>query len=205
LAVLILRGGDGGTHTGILHRMGDRLFLLDLCWHLTLRSVPHHYEFACVVPAFLPEEVNDITALCRLIGAKHQAGMQIPYALALHPATHFDETGGLVLGEGLGLTCSTFVLKVFASAGVQLVDTDSWIARPDDDARHAELLRRMRDGWNGFPKADAAHVKKVEETLPCIRVRPEEVAGAALHAQYPVGFENAKTAGEWLLGELTAA
>ena len=56
----------------------------------------------------------------------------------------------IFLGEGLGLTCSTFVLTVFEAAYVSLVDLTGWPERDQDNARHEKLLQMMRDG---IPKA----------------------------------------------------
>jgi hypothetical protein len=209
LAVFYLRG-PGVTHTGILHRVGTQLFILDLLWHERLRSGPCEDELPCVVPELEPEEINDVTGICRLIHQRHlerllTGGFLIPYAFRMGNNTRFSSvTGDLMLGDGLGLTCSTFVLAVFESAKVPLIDLTGWPARADDQARHQELLQMMR---NGIPKlvppADPQHVAAVAVELPCIRVRPEEAAAAGMAETVPASFSKAERGGRWILEVVT--
>jgi hypothetical protein len=60
---------------------------------------------------------------------------------------------------------------------------------------------------NGSPDrnispATEEHISKVRAELPCIRVRPEEVAGAGMFGTRPVCFENAEQAGLWVVEQL---
>src|SRR5208337_2194165 len=117
IAILIMRTADG-THTGILHRKNGTLFRLGLAWHERLESTPASGRDPCVIPELEPEEINDITGMCRLIETlwSESGHAGIPYSFRCDPTTHFSDTGDLILGEGLGLTCSTFVIKVFEKA-----------------------------------------------------------------------------------------
>ena len=181
LAIFIMAHPEG-TPTGIIHRNRGILFALDLMWHERLRSSVLSQDYCCVIPDLEPEEANDVMGMCRLIEARNRDPDQqkIPYAVGPANGTQFNRDGELILGDGIGLTCSTFVLTVFDSAAVPLADLDGWVARTGDDERHEQLVQKMEDGIPGFaPPADAAHVQKVRASLPCIRVRPEEVAGSA--------------------------
>jgi hypothetical protein len=208
VAVFIMRTPDG-THTGILHRNRGQLFVLDLLWDERLRSAPAKDEFACVVPRLEPEEVNDVTGMCRLIEQRNlnpdpHKKLVIPFAFRYHDNTHFSATGELILGDGLGLTCSTFVLKVFEAAKVPLADASSWQPRPGDDQRHAALLQLMSTGIPPqIPPAEPDRVAKVAAELPCIRVRPEEAAAAGMADGLRVQFHKAERGGRWLLELLT--
>ena len=205
LAVFIMIHAEG-THTGIIHRNRGTLFTLDLMWHERLRSGVLDSDYACVVPSLLPEEENDVMAMCRLIEARNRDPnpQKIPYAVGPPGSIRFNRDGELILGDGIGLTCSTFVLTVFNSAAVPLADVAGWVARSDDNERHQQLIQKMTDGIPGFaPPANPAHVQKVKASLPCIRVRPEEVAGAALSTNLPAHFVNAESAGRWILESIT--
>jgi hypothetical protein len=204
LAIFILRTA-GGTHTGIIHRNRGTLWVLDLCWHERLRSTPCREDYACVIPDLEPEEINDITGMCRLIDRRHQeratrGGFLIPYAFRANHNTRFsDLTGELMLGDGVGLSCSTFVMTVFESAKVSLVDLTGWPARSEDEAQQARLLRMMREGILGFaPPAPPEHIARVQGELPCVRVRPEEVAALAMAVRLPANFERAERGGRWI-------
>ena len=196
----------GGTHTGIIHRNRGTLFTLDLMWHELLRSDVLDKDYACVVPKLEPEEENDVTGMCRLIEAQTRVAspQKIPYAVGPPRNSRFNRDGELILGDGIGLTCSTFVLTVFESAAVPLADLSGWVARPDDNERHQHLIQKMTDGIPGFaPPANPTHIRRVRASLPCIRVRPEEVAGAAMATDLPADFAIAEAAGIRVLELMT--
>lgn len=200
LAVAIIRTRHG-THTGILHRDGGQLFLLDQRWHEDLGNAPSDGACPCVVPNLEPEEVNDVTGLCRLIAKRRQQNPHepAPYALYRNPKIRISrDTGEVILSGGLGLTCSTFVLTVFESAEVPILDLSAWPRRAGDDERHRSLVNLMRR--TGVPED---HVQKVEAELPCIRVRPEEVAAAGMADVVPATYDRAERGGRWILEMLT--
>ena len=197
LAVFIMIHPEG-THTGIIHRNRGTLFTLDLMWHELLRSDVLDKDYPCVVPELEPEEENDVTGMCRLIAARTRVPnpQKIPYALGPPHNSRFNRDGELILGDGIGLTCSTFVLTVFESAAVPLADLTGWVARADDNERHQQLIQKMTEGIPGFaPPADPTHIQRVRASLPCIRVRPEEVAGAAMATDIPADIVTAEAAG----------
>jgi len=209
LAIFIMRT-EAGTHTGIIHRNRGALWVLDLCWHECLRSSPCHQDHACVVPELEPEEINDVTGMCRLIDRRHRertatGGFLIPYAFRYNHNTKFSNvTGELILGDGIGLSCSTFVLKVFESSRVSLLDLTGWPARPEDKAQQERLLQMMREGIPGFATpASSEHIERVQGELPCVRVRPEEVAASAMAARLPANFARAELGGRWIMEWLT--
>lgn len=210
IAIFIMRT-ETGTHTGILHRDHGVLFLLDLLWHMRLRARRCTDIEACVVPDLDPDEINDVSAICRLIHTRHndpdpQRRYSIPYSFRSGHNNRFNNTTGeAMLVDGLGLTCSTFVLTVFESAYLPLIDFNTWERRAEDDARHAQLLNDMTTGFprHGIPPADWEHVAAVAGELPCIRVRPEEVAAAGMANDRMLDFRRAEQGGRWILELLT--
>jgi hypothetical protein len=212
LAIFIMRTDDG-THTGILHRMRDVLMMQDLQWHERFRSQPCNRPSHFVVLALEAEEEHDVRAMCRLIHDRHNSGdpssaYRMPYAFRHGNNNRFNSsTGELMLADGLGLTCSTFVLTVFESVEVPLVDFDGWEQRAEDNARHETLLDKMRNGIPkyGIPAAQPDHVDRVAAELPCIRVRPEEVAATGLFNDLPATYAQLEPAGAWILSQLLSA
>jgi hypothetical protein len=209
LAVFIMRTGDG-THTGILHRMKGELIIQDVMWHEMFRSEPCRLRPEFVAFALEEEVENDVRGMCRLIHERQHSPdpskrYRIPYAFRHGNANSFGRAAGeLMLVDGLGLTCSTFVLTVFQSVGVPLLSFDGWKMREGDNARHETLLEKMRNGIPefGIPPAQAEHVERVQSELPCVRVRPEEAAATALCNDHPFTFAQLTPAGEWLLAQL---
>jgi hypothetical protein len=95
-------------------------------------------------------------------------------------------------------------MKVFESSKVSLLDLTDWPERAEDKVQQASLLKRMQDGIAGFaPPAPPEHIEKVKEELPCVRVRPEEVAASAMAVSLPANFEKAERGGRWIIECLT--
>jgi hypothetical protein len=206
LAILVMRTHDG-LHTGILHRNRGHLYVLDQVWHKMLRSELIDRDYPCVIPSMEPEEINDLTAIYRLIHTrKLQRGswQELPYAFRYPTGTGVNKYGEVILGEGVGLTCATLVVAVFEAARVPFVDLTGWVERPDDEPRFRKLLDLMRDGIPGFaPPAEPEHIARVEAELPCIRFRPEEAAAAGMTDRRPVTFDQAERGGCWIDERLT--
>jgi hypothetical protein len=213
LAIRIMRVSSGGTHAGLLYRFQGELFLLDLRWHENFgvekvgvggRATPLY----CVIPNFLPEEMNDATTTCELIVDRKFRGLgpqRLPYGFGMPQNAQVTDEGELIWGGGVGLTCSTFVLAVFEAAAIPFVDLSDWVRRPEDDERHRLLLKWMEEG---IPKYDVHpaprdHVEKVRRELPCIRVRPEEVAAAGAATELPAGFDFLSRTGARILEWIT--
>lgn len=199
LAILIRRLPGGGTHTGIIHQSGGTLYELDLQWHNRLNASAMMEHQPCTEPLAEPEAIDSVRAICRLIMRRREEGGNcIPYAIGPGDGSFFDpQDGTYVLGSGLGLTCSSFVLKVFEAGRLPLADLAGWPLRDDDDQRHSDLVEMLRE--NG---AQPDHVERVAAVPRCIRVRPEEVAAAGLAPCLPAQFPELEAGGQWLLSQL---
>jgi hypothetical protein len=212
LAIFIQRTPDG-SHTGILFRMNGVLIIQDLRWHEMFRSELCRHMPHFVMLGLEPEEEHNIRAMCRLIHERQNSRdpsreYRIPYAFRHGNNNRCNRnTGELMLVDGIGLTCSTFVLTIFQSVEVPLVNFDGWQHRADDEARHRALIDRMRTGFpqHGIPPASPEHVARVEGESPCIRVRPEEVAATGMFNDIPVTFEQLAPAGAWILAQIAPA
>jgi hypothetical protein len=205
LAIFIMRTDDG-SHTGILFRLQGSLIIQDLLWHERFRSelcrrLPHF-----VIMRLEPEQEHDVRMVCRLIHERQNSRdpakeYRIPYAFKYSNKNGINRaTGEVQLVDGLGMSCSTFVLAVFQSVGITLVNIETWQERPGDLARHEGLLNKMRSGEYGEVPPD--HITLVEQEKNCMRVRPEEVAATGLYDDFPTTFEQLVPAGAWILVEI---
>jgi hypothetical protein len=131
-------------------------------------------------------------------------GYKIPYAFRYTNRAYINQgTGEVNLEDGTGMSCSTYVLAVFQSVGITLVNMGTWQERVGDVARHQALLQKMRTGIPGWaPPASPEHIAIVEQETNCMRVRPEEVAATALYDDHPTTFEQLESAGAWILSQL---
>lgn len=208
LAIFIMRTEDG-THTGLLFRFNDVLIIQDQLWHERFRSshcgkLPHF-----VVVMLEPEQEHDVRMMCQTIHKRQSGGdpsrrYQIPYAFRYTNKTHINQgTGEVNLEDGAGMSCSTYVLAVFQSVGITLVNIGTWQTREGDIARHEALLQKMREGIPGWsPPAPPEHIALVERETNCMRVRPEEVAATAMYDDHPATFAQLEPAGAWILSQL---
>jgi hypothetical protein len=89
-------------------------------------------------------------------------------------------------------------MALFRSARLPLVDTTDWpLDRPGDRA-FQELVVHVLERTGASPD----HVAAVRTELGCARIRPEEVAGAALYSVLPVRHPGAEVAGRMLVERL---
>ena len=186
---------DGHWHAGIVFRdADDQLHLLHLGWHRQFWDEAPSKDYSYVDLQLEPDRLAQLAALCEAISeryANQPASRSIPYALR-YDKTRFDATGTMVLGtDEFGLTCATFPLAVFESGAVQLVELNSWPVRPEDRVAQEKILKLMHR-----TVADAAHLAKVRAELGCIRVQPQETAGACACPPYPCDFSRARAAAD---------
>ncbi len=185
-------------HIGLLYRdiNSDAIVLLHLAFHLDLRChIPMNGLW--VDPDFDLPRLRQVAAISRQVWAKN--GKRVPFGIS-RPNDCFDhETYEFLIQPSRhGLTCATFVLAMFLEAGLEIVEYDSWPSRPEDVAWQEEILAKLRSR-----QADPDHVAAVEQDIGCIRVRPEEVAGAAALSPHPVNFQRTEPIAEDILRRLS--
>ncbi|HSO00783.1 MAG TPA: hypothetical protein VLS89_20970 [Candidatus Nanopelagicales bacterium] len=201
-AVVTMMKGAVGAHVGLLYRAdheGTRRHL-HLADHFSLRDdLTAPSDAFWVVPGLDEFALADVRASARLIARRHEDG-RVPYAFRQADA-RFDETGTLRLNQSLGLTCSTFVRLVFARAGVELVDAETWDLgrsaerRREDEAAQSRLVSYLRR------RPDAQqHAERVEQEIGCTRIRAEETAVASGMKGHPISFARAEPQGRHVLG-----
>ena len=192
----------GQRHIGILYRAraGNPPRFLHLAWHLNLRdndNLPTKYRCALLrdVPTLLHPT---IVAQCKR-SAEVDTLQGLPYGFGYKPTTvHRKSDGGALVIEGAsGLTCATFVLAILQVANVQLVDLSTWMDREGDDSWKEAIIAQLAAAG-----ASEEHMAAVRDNKHEVRVRPEDVAGAATEVLRPVSFEPAVQKGLQILREL---
>lgn len=134
--------------------------------------------------------------MCRLISERH-GDLGLPYGLSYQIGRFDPQTAELLLDDGaVGLTCATFVLAVFASCGVRLIDTENWPERPEDAEWHKAIIAALSR------RASPEHIAAVTTETGCARFRPEEVAGASSLEDPPRQFEEVVGAAQEVMVEL---
>ncbi len=149
-----------------------------------------------------------IASYCGKVGTSHHNQRSIPYNLKYDPDTQFDVGGKLVLSShGTGLSCATFVMTVFRSAGHPLIDAESWvICDPREAARDEAVQCGFVDqlAASGDP-SQQAQAARITPEIGCPRYRPQDVAGAGLEDYPSVSFSVCRANGEYILSLLTSS
>lgn len=121
---------------------------------------------------------------------------RLTYSAFYAGGTFDSETGAHAPAPGeLGMTCATFVVGLLLGAGIDLVAWETWEARPEDVAWLRRITRVLE---LSVPTYTTANV--VAELAACtnfVRIRPEEVGGAAtLHQR--ATFESVRAPAAYL-------
>jgi len=194
IAVAIKAARGEQLHVGMAYRpdRGEPWRLLHLAWHHTLRDDELDDTYGCVLLAGLPALLAPAVVMSCKLTARQKLRNQLPYGFGWRDgALVQDAQGVLTLDAGVaGLTCATFVLAQLDLSGLRLVELETWAARPGDDAWKQWVIDMLRDHG-----ASAEHVRQVQASTHHVRVRPDDVAGAASALPKPVAFAEATQAG----------
>ena len=207
IAVGVCDTGEN-THTGVVHRDIDgTVRFLEQGFHELTRNDPVDSSvqgcegiFLYGIPDIEADRARNIAGLCRLI-AKYLTANNLPgyaYALRFDEDAMFDSvTGRLIMPNGVGLSCSTFVIAVFRSARVRFISFENWPQRTGDIPAQKRLVSVL-DGWQRRGIVSKQHVDAVRKEIGCVRARPEELAGICM-LNLPGGFPGSEVAGEVVL------
>ena len=201
VAVAIAVYREGQQHTGILHKAEnlDGVKLGHLEWHNRLKESDPNDSYLWVDPPIPTRRARQVAARCREILRENARG--IAYAFS-PPNDCFDaETGHFLLGPSrVGLTCATFVLAVFAAAGIRLAEYNSWPQKRPGDAEWQQfVIEQLEQGGAGDE-----HLALVKKEAGAVRYRPEDVAGCAASDQLPCSFTIAESLSQEILNQLQA-
>ena len=83
---------------------------------------------------------------------------------------------------------------MFLEAGLEIVEYDGWPSRPDDAVWQESVLSQLQER-----RASSEHIACVKGGVGGIRIRPEEVAGAATLTPHPANYDRTKPAAEEIL------
>ena len=171
VAIRITRYGT--THIGVLHRGDDTVppLLLHVGWHFQFDNDSSANEYLWIELDIPIDRQKSIAAMCRKVWRNYQ---ETGFPYGLKHCTTFDFTGTVRSNPSyLGFTCATFVLAIFESCYVKLIDKDSWQGRPEDAEWQKQILALL-----AATGAEKAHVEAVQGQIGTERFRPEEVAAA---------------------------
>jgi hypothetical protein len=197
-AVTVSRGA-AGAHVGIWYATGGEPRHLHLAFHHELCDEPWSVAPTNWITPGYKDPVDLVRSLAALVANRHADGC-IAYALQPANAVIDPSSGEIQLNQSLGLTCSTLVVRLFASAGVPLVDEMSWeLSRSESRVAEDTVAQQVLVAY--LRRRDAAHASAVEREVGCTRIRAEEVAAASA-STVTVSFNSVVDFASALLAEL---
>ncbi len=199
-ALAIKSVSSGQRHIGVLHKDADQVYFLHLAWHHDLRNGIPQRDYSWVDPNLPAARLVHVAAICRKIWRAN--GKEIPYAFSEASECFDSETGIFDFGPNrLGLTCASFVIAVFGAAGLRLVELTTWPSdRADDVTWREHVISELHKSGD----ATAEHIEGISAPENwTVRVRPEEVAGAATTSPLPATFQIASELAKLLLTRLS--
>lgn len=174
--------------------------LLHHGWHMDTRHHEWDGDYFTIGFLHLDLELQETFADWAADVSKRIADKPLPYGVFYNLQENFNGIGEYIDREdGAGHTCATFLLDLFASGFLPLVDLKSWpTSRPGDLSWLRGILRDLRqyvgvDHW----LAQVSHRHKMR------RYRPEEVASVAFDfSGTPLTFEVVEPRSKKLLLEM---
>lgn len=162
-------------HIGFLYQdFNQQTKFLHLAWHRQLKNDIPSPKYFIVDDDFIDIEKVHFAAYCALVYAKNENNISYNFDM---DDSYFDDTGQFQkMEEFSGLTCATFVLKIFASQGHHLVDFSTWKPQSKNKEWHLKmlgLLLKYTDTSREFLSKLAIKIK-----YGISRFKPEEVAAA---------------------------
>lgn len=190
LSIAVGTPHQGQQHIGILHNYsvdGTTKFLHLESYNTLSRDLPNQDYIWVDVDL---DEIVKITliAMCELIYNQNQNS--IPYGISMNK-TAFDTNGNFVKEtEYGGLTCATFVMQVFKSQSIDLIDFTNWPIRAEDKAWQVYIIKLLKKHIPQLLTAKNFLSEQMNEIAQDIqRYRPEEVAAASALPNPPHGQE----------------
>lgn len=175
-----------GAHVGIVYRDdGARLRLSHLAADFDFRDVDYANNYFCGSSAL--DALNQ-QHLAVWIEELPKIGNRIPYGF--DPAgVEFDPISGVLkpVPLGKGLSCATYVLRVFSANGFALLQEDTWIARSEDADAQRNIVARMQASG-----ATPDRIHAIGLGIGLARFRPLEVAAGVLRAPPPLPMVDAE-------------
>lgn len=161
--------------------------LLHHAWHRDTRN--HEWDGKYYSAQFknLDIELQETLADWAVDVAGRLTDNAIPYGVFYNLKANFGSDGKYIdRGDANGHTCATFLLDIFCSYGLPLLDLWSWPQDREGDRQWIQKMLGYMVDHNVLTPAEAGaqYFSKIR------RFRPEEVAAAAtLYVDAPLNFE----------------
>ncbi|MEJ6475977.1 hypothetical protein [Pseudoalteromonas piscicida] len=186
IGVALRRYGGNQNHIAILFKpneLEDEIMLLHVGSHKgdLLEEPSNKYLWIDLGKAFHPIRKQVILASIQQIAEKNSKS-KVRYGLD-HGVYCLDPETGMLnenYDQKIGFTCATFVVEVFLSVGIKLIDWDTW---PSSGEKHIEFQKKVFSYLESEHAKDSNNVtveylKAQSKNIGKARFLPEEIAAA---------------------------
>jgi hypothetical protein len=188
-------GAQRQVHIGMLYKIGAAgPFNLNLRDHLDLRNEPPTDSY-CWMQIEL-DEINRrlLASLCKVIASKSQS---VPYGFTYN-GQYFTKGGDYLPHDlGHGLTCATFVMALFETYSIPVLQAGQWgPADLPDQGWQVQRVQQIAAARGSFLS------QAIAQFVGHPRYNPEHVAAGAVDHGRPLGLAEAKKLGKRILRDL---
>lgn len=166
-------------HCGLAFQLDGDYKILHLAHHNALTCDKDCSEFKVFVIPNIPRELQiPFIQMCRAIKEEVDEGHNdVAYGLNYDEYASYVDGKLYLAGNEIGLTCATYVITLFHSAGINLVDIHNWPER-EEDKKWFDYVKRLFSiqKVKMFLGMTKEHQEKVLNEKFGPRFRPEEVA-----------------------------
>jgi hypothetical protein len=184
LAISVGHYSQGNLHNKILYNFENTIKEIHLGWHHYFKHTDIRFPESYIweVPRIPKSRLKSVIARCIIVSEDQLKTNKkpLPYAAGYHSSRLFDEEGIYSDDESkfeYGMTCATFVLTIFKSVGIDILDWSNWVARADDTVWFNHIISVLEKGCSDG-QVSVAHLNNVRKEINCARFRPEEIFGS---------------------------
>ena len=165
-------------HCGLSFDLNTQTKVLHLTTHNRIKCDDNLNSFRCGIrPNIHQLRQEQVSIFCNVIVDRGLDFNDIPYGFSYDGTSYFENNGLLInIANCSGYTCGTFVLTIFHSLSLDLIDISTWPSREDDIPWQKIILNRLLRSASILGISDNHLLRLSKEIGCCPRYRPEEVA-----------------------------
>lgn len=204
LAFGIRKVASEQNHVALIYRNeNSEPMLLHHGWHRDTRNHEWDQKYHSAPFLNLDVELQETFADWALEVAPRLVAGEIPYSVFYNLKANFGTDGNFIdRGDQSGHTCATFLLDLFYSYGLPLLDLMSW---PESREGDAEWQQRMLGALFQVQAITLDEARR-QYSMKLRRFRPEEVASAAaLYIDTPLPFDAVQASSTAIDQQLSSA
>lgn len=194
IGISVGHSANGFLHNKLLINYNNKVNEIHLAFHHSFvcsDKIVDDGSYIWEMPKIPESRLKSLAARClKIIKTQKGNNNLLPYALGYQNIRKFDKAGvysSFSQNSEYGMTCATFILTIFNSVGLNLLDWENWQDREEDAEWFSTLIRILQVGvYRGTVTHD--HFVNVTSERNCAKIRPEEVYSSVYCKNLPLKF-----------------